>query len=583
MSKPKSHNYNLPPFGRDFFGSNDIATQIGTGSIGGKASGLVGIKDTLDKNFPEGSYKNIEISIPRFVVIATGVFDRFMERNNLDEEALSGKHDQYIADDFQRADFPAEFVGDLRALVEGVRRPLAIRSSSMLEDAMYKPFAGVYATKMIPNNQPEIDDRFRRLIEGIKLIFASVFFRNARDYHEAAGFRTEEEKMAVIIQEVFGEEHYERFYPNLAGVARSYNYYPAGRSTPEQGVVDLALGLGKTIVDGGRSWTYCPAFPRVAPPTGSPAELVKLSQTRFWAVNLGKPPAHDPIRETEYMVEDDLKTAEYDNTIKDLVSTYRHADDRLVIGMGSEGARVLTFAPLLTLGIYPFNDLIKKLLEISHNSVGAPVEIEFAMILDPKGQKPARIGFLQVRPMVVSDEEITVDDDELNSEKRLISSNKALGNGVINSLCDILFIPPEKFAVSKTREIAEELSRHNRKMIEGKCHYILVGFGRWGSSDSWLGIPVEWGMISNSRVIIEAALPDMNKEMSQGSHFFHNLTSFKVFYFAVPLEGMYNINWDVLKSMAVVEKGDYVVHAKSEKPLTVKVDGRRGRGVILYE
>ncbi len=583
MNNAKPHNHDLPPFGRDFFGSSDIASRIGNGAIGGKASGLADIRNTLATHFPGGSYKNIEITIPRFVVITTDIFDRFMERNDLYGEALSGKPDQYIADDFQRADFPAEFIGDLRALVEGVKRPLAIRSSSMLEDAMYKPFAGVYATKMIPNNQPGTDDRFRRLIEGIKLIFASVFFRNARDYHEAAGFKTEDEKMAVVIQEVVGEEHYERFYPNLSGVARSYNYYPAGRSAPEQGVVDLALGLGKTIVDGGKSWTYCPAFPRVAPPTGSPAELVKITQTKFWAVNLGKPPGHDPIRETEYMVEDDLKTAEYDNTLKDIVSTYRHADDRLVIGMGADGARVLTFAPLLTLGIYPFNDLIKELLEICRESVGAPVEIEFAMNLDPRGKRPARLGFLQVRPMVVSDEEVTVEEDDLNSEKRLASSNKALGNGIVDTIDDIIFVPPDKFDVAKTGQIAEELSRHNRKMIEAKRHYILIGFGRWGSSDPWLGIPVEWGMISNTRVIIEAALPDMNKEMSQGSHFFHNLTSFKVFYFSVPLEGRFNINWDVLKNMEIIDETDHVVHARSVKPLTVKVDGRHGRGVILYE
>ncbi len=583
MDEPIGQKYELPPFGRDFFSSDFIASIIGTGSIGGKAAGLISIKNTIEKEFPDHKFKNIEITIPRFVVIATDIFDRFMLRNNLTESALSGKADQFIANDFQKAEFPAEFVGDLRGLIESVRKPLAVRSSSMLEDSMYKPFAGVYFTKMIPNNQPDTDTRFRRLVEAIRLIYASVYFRNARDYHRAAGIDTADEKMAVIIQEVVGETHYERFYPNLSGVARSYNYYPMGRAKPEQGVVDLALGLGKTIVDGGRSWTYCPAMPRVAPPTGSPAELVKISQNKFWAISLERPNTHDPIRETEYMVHAELPTAEYDNTLKDLVSTYRREDDRLVIGMGSPGARVLTFAPLLNLGNYPFNDLVKHLLKICPDAVGAPVEIEFAMTFDPQGKRPARFGFLQVRPMVVSDEEVTVDDNELQSDKLLVASNHVLGNGTANHLKDVIFVPPDTFDVAKTPQIAEELSQLNRNLIDAGKHYILIGFGRWGSSDPWLGIPVEWGMISNSRVIVEAALPDMNKEMSQGSHFFHNLTSFKVFYFSVPLAGPYRINWDKLKTMRIENRTENAIHAVNEEPLLVKVDGRLGRGVILHD
>jgi hypothetical protein len=571
----------LPRFDRDFFKSDNIVSVIGYGAIGGKASGLAFIQNALVNQFRHNTFENIEISIPRLAVIATNNFDNFMKRNNLYDMAASHEPDQYIAHAFNKAELPAEMVGDLRALIASVNTPLAIRSSSLLEDAMYEPFAGVYATKMIPNNQPDIDSRFRKLVEAIKFVYASTYFRAARDYHRSVGRSTMDEKMAVIIQEVVGRRHYDRFYPDIAGVARSYNFYSVGKTKPEDGVVDLALGLGKSIVDGGLVWSYSPAFPNLIPPVNSPRDLLKLTQTEFWAVNMGRSPAYDPIKETEFLVKGSLADAEYDGTLKYIASTYRSQDDRLVPGVGVDGPRALTFAPILSLEQYPLNNLIKVLMNTCEKAVGCEVEIEFALTFDSGNDYTARLGFLQVRPMVVSHSKIEITSDEMNSENVLAASDRVLGNGIVDSIRDIIYIMPELFNAKHTRQIAGQLSDFNSRMLDMNKPYLLIGFGRWGSSDPWLGTPVEWGNISGVKAIVEATLPDMDVELSQGSHFFHNLTSLQICYFSVHHAGPYRINWEWLKSQKEVSRTEFIRHISLDKELTVKVDGRSGRGVIL--
>jgi hypothetical protein len=387
--------------------------------------------------------------------------------------------------------------------------------------------------------------------------------------------------MAVIIQEVVGSRFNERFYPTLSGVARSYNFYPVGRAKPQEGVVDLALGLGKTIVDGGLVWSYSPVYPRVGPPVGSAGEMLKLSQTEFWAINMGRPPEYDPIKETEYLVKCSLADAEYDGSLKMVASTYQPQNDRIVTGIGADGPRVLNFAPILSAGIIPLNDLVKDLLEICREAVGSPVEMEFAMSIGTRGDLPARFGFLQVRPMVVSTEEISITEEELEGSNVLAASDRALGNGSIDDLHDIVFVDPETFNAKDTPRIATELAKLNRRLLDDGCPYLLIGFGRWGSSDPWLGMPVEWGQISGARAIIEATLPNMNVELSQGSHFFHNITSFQILYFSVRFDGRHKVDWDWLKQQDVVGRTDHVCHVRVDRPLRVKVDGRSSRGVIL--
>ena len=406
----------LPSFDRHFWDGAFHFTRIGTGAMGGKATGLNFAKDLLAREIAASDFPGIEINVPTMAVIATDCFDEFIARNHLGELPVEEMPDDRIGLAFEQADLPVELLGDLRALITQVKTPLAIRSSSLLEDALNRPFAGVYATKMIPNNQFDPDSRFRRLVEAIKFVYASTFFREARDYIKTTGCDPSEEKMAVIIQEVVGLRHGDRFYPDVSGVARSYNFYPTGTARPEEGVASLALGLGKTIVDGGVSWTFSPAYPKNPPPFGSVQELLRGTQTDFWAINMGKAPAYDPVSETEYMVLGSLKEAETDDVLRHLASTFDPVRDRVIPGTGARGARILDFAPLLVLEQFPINRLIQALLKAAETALGANVEIEFALtIQDSRGQPPqARLGFLQVRPMVVSEEVVDVSVADLS-------------------------------------------------------------------------------------------------------------------------------------------------------------------------
>src|SRR6516164_3537002 len=572
----------LAPFDRNFWDGRFCFTRIGTGALGGKAGGLVFIKDLLAEAVDPAHYPNIEVNVPTMAVIATGCFDDFTERNRLNDLHFNELTDDRIGHVFENADLPAELLGDLRALSMEVKTPLAIRSSSLLEDALDRPFAGVYGTKMIPNNQFDADTRFRRLIEAIKFVYASTYFREARDYIRTTGCCPSEEKMAVIIQEVVGRRHGDRFYPDLSGVGRSYNFYAFAPARPTDGVVSLALGLGKTIVDGGVTWTYSPAYPHKPPPFASVSDLLRGTQTEFWAVNMGKPPAYDPISEIEYLQQASIKDAEADDTLRFVASTYDPARDRVVPGTGIRGARILNFAPLLQLEQFPLNGLIRTLLRKAEESLNAEVEIEFAVTIEqPRGQ-PAklRLGFLQVRPMVVSEEVVDVTTAELASSAAVVASDMVMGNGVQTDLEDIVFVRPENFSAMRTPLIAEQLGALNRILTDEHKSYVLIGFGRWGSSHPSLGIPVDWSQISGARTIVEATLPDMNVELSQGSHFFHNLSSFCANYFMVQHDGPFPINWEWLNRQPVVHETEFVRLVRPSVPLFIRVDGRSARGVV---
>ena len=578
----------FPQFDRRFLESDEHFTVIGTGALGGKATGLAFIKNILEQHRPPGTFADIVVSIPTLTVVATDVFAEFMAHNRLYDVALSDTPDERIAHAFQRAELPPLIVGDLRALIARLHQPLAIRSSSLLEDALQHPFAGTYETKMVPNNQATADARFQRLVEAVKLVYASTFFRDAKCYMQAIGHDPAHERMAVIIQEVVGRRHNERFYPAVSGVLRTHNFYPCPPAQPEDGVVSLALGLGKTIVDGGACWSYSPRFPEHGPPVSSARELLRCTQARFWAVNMGPPPPYNPISETEYLVEADLSAAEYDDTLRRLASKYDGASDRLRLGTGGAGPRVLTFAPLLELPDVPLNPLLERLASVCKVALGADVEIEFAMTLDePAGDAAERscrhrFGFLQLRPMLVSSERIEVTDEELHGPSVLVSTARALGNGVLDGITDVIYVRPDNFEARHTRAIAGELMQRNAQLAAEGRSCVLIGFGRWGSSDPWLGTPVTWPQISAARVIVEATRPDMNVEPSQGTHFFHNLTSFRVQYFTVPHQGPHAIAWDWLARQSAVAQTELIRHVRLATPLRCKVDGRSGRGVILH-
>jgi hypothetical protein len=576
-------NNGLQSFGRRFFGVEQTFSRIGKGQLGGKGAGLDLIRRKILSRLEAEEFEGFEVAVPTLTVLGTEVFELFIERNNLREIALSDAPDDRIAHAFQKASIPAEYVGDLRALIAGVNTPLAVRSSSLLEDALNHPFAGVYETKMIPNNQPSPDVRFKRLCEAIKFVYASAFFAGAKRYLRSVEQDIETERMAVVIQEVVGERRGDRFYPVLSGVGRSYNYYPSGHSEPEDGVVDLALGLGKQIVDGGLSWSFSPAYPKSPLPFNDIGDILKNTQREFWAVNMGTRPMPDPIHETEFLTEAKLEDAEYDDVISLLVSTYDGGSDLIRPGMAKPGPRILDFAPLLRGFSLPLNALVKRLLEISVEELGSAVEIEFAVEMGDFPKTPARFGFLQARPMMLPGDEIELPAEELECEGIVVASEQSLGNGLREDITDVVFLKPEVFEAKHTRAMVKELEAINRNLTEAGRQCILIGFGRWGSSDEWLGVPVDWGQISSARVIVEATTPDMITDMSQGSHFFHNVISFRVLYLSVKHTGPRQIDFDWLNQQSCVEETTFVKHVRLDDPLSIKVDGRSGRGVIRHD
>ncbi len=541
--------------------------------------------DMLAHEIDSRAFSNVDVNVPTMAVVATGFFDEFIAQNRLDKLPLEELSDDRIAHAFQQAELPVELLGDLRALTMQVKTPLAVRSSSLLEDALEHPFAGVYSTKMIPNNQLDPDSRFRRLVEAIKFVYASTHFSAARSYLKtvtSTDHKTATEKMAIILQEVVGRRHGDRFYPDVSGVARSYNFYPTGPARPEDAVASLAFGLGKTIVDGGAAWTFSPAFPKIPRPYGSIRELLRDSQTKFWAVNMGKV-EYDPINELEYMTHVSLVDAEGDDSLRFVASTYVPADDRIVAGLFPRGPRVLDFAPILVEEEFPVNNVIKALLQAAEKATGAKVEIEFAWTFDKTRGRPARarLGFLQVRPMAVSHECVTVSEADLCDPNVVVASNMVMGNGAYNDIRDIVFVCPERFSPIHTPAMAEQIDRINRQLTDQHRPFLLIGFGRWGSSHSSLGIPVNWSQISGARVIVEATLPEMDVELSQGSHFFHNLSAFGASYFMVPHGRKLGIDWDWLNRQQVIDESEFVRHVRPADSLMVRVDGRHSRGVIL--
>ncbi len=564
-------------------GTSGPVTRVGRGEIGGKAQGLVRLERVLTSRVEGGTFESVRVEIPWFWVIATDWFDLFMEKNRLYEVALSDTRESHMANAFQRAELPEELVGELKNLVSDVHAPLAVRSSSLLEDSLEEPFAGVYQTKMVPNNQFSREARLRTLCEAIKFVYASAFSRDAKSYRRAMGRPHEEEKMAVMIQEIVGLRHGDRFYPNVSGVGRSYNFYSLGYSRPRDGVVSLALGLGKTVVDGGRTWTYCPAHPKVKPPFAGTKDLLKQTQNRFWSVNMGKPPTYDPIQETEYLFEGDLGHAERDGVLKEVASTYDPQSERLTPGVGRPGARVLDFAPLLELNQVPLNALIKDLMSACEEEWKSPVEIEFAVNFDPGSANGARFGFLQVRPMFLSDDRVEVGEDELHGDRVVVASEQVLGNGRQDSIKDVVYVKPDAFSAKDSWLIAAELEEMNRRLLEKGRPYLLIVLGRLGTSDPWLGIPVRWGQVSGAKVIVEASSPDMNVDMSQGSHFFHNVACLQILYFSTDKTGKHPVDWSWLEGGNVEQESRFVRHVTLDEPLRIKVDGRSSRGVIRRE
>ena len=565
-------------FHRERFDRYSNFARIGEGSLGGKGRGLAFIDHIIKRHPDLNDYDNAEVMIPKTVVLCTDIFDEFMDTNGLYQVALSDIPDEEILRYFLHARLPARLIGDLMAFLDVVETPLAIRSSSLLEDSHYQPFAGIYATYMIPH----VDDKYERLhmlSDAIKAVYASVYYRDSKAYMTATSNVIDQEKMGVILQEVVGERHDDRFYPTLSGVARSVNYYPIGDERAEEGTVNLALGLGKYIVDGGQSLRLSPAHPNQVLQTSELEMALKETQTRFYALDLANPPATFLKDDGFNILNLRVAKAEPDGTLQYIASTYDPTDQVLRDGIYEGGRKVITFCGVLQHGIFPLPELLQKVLAYGQDEMRRPVEIELAANIH--ADRTGELYLLQIRPMV--DNKLMLDEDlaGVPDDQCLLRSHNAIGHGIITDIDDIIYVKTDGWSAADNPQIAEEIDTINRRYLESGRSYILVGPGRWGSSDPWLGIPVKWPAISAAKVIVEAGLQNYRVDPSQGTHFFQNLTSFGVGYFTINDylgDGVYR--QDILNALPAAEETQHVRVVHIESPLTIKIDGMRKEGIV---
>lgn len=553
--------------------------RVGTGSLGGKARGLAFMHSLFDRYGISERFEGVHLGVPRTAVLATDLFDDFLDNNNLRGYALGDVADWDIVKAFVHSDVKFELPPELEDYID---EPIAVRSSSLLEDALYQPFAGTYATLMLPNDHPDRDVRREQLSQAIRYVYASVFFRNAKSYLDATPNRVEEEKMAVVIQELVGNHYGDYFYPHIGGTARSYNYYPVGPQRPDDGVAQVVLGLGIRVVEGRLSLRFSPVHPKVIGQFSNLNNTIKNSQKLFNALDMTKPFLPDEDQAYGNLAELDLETAEKHGTLWPVGSVYSRENDRIYEGIGRKGVRLVTFAHVLKSEIFPLAKILELVLNLGRAAMSCPVEIEFAVNLDPVAGGPKQFGFLQLRPLVVGREQDEVDLTAINGDRIVCYCSKALGNGRIDGINDIIFVKPDSFDASKTTVIAQQVGALNKKMQAEGRQYLLIGPGRWGSSDSWLGIPVVWSQISAARVIVETSLDDFVVEPSQGSHFFQNLTAFSVGYFSLnPLVKEDRLDWKWLEAHATIEETDYLRHVSVPSSLEIRIDGRTGNAAIF--
>ncbi|HEX4782750.1 MAG TPA: PEP/pyruvate-binding domain-containing protein, partial [Candidatus Sulfotelmatobacter sp.] len=568
-------------FKPDTFKPSDSSfLRIGSGSLGGKARGLAFVRHLLRTRRIIRRFAGVRISVPPAAVIATDLFDQFLAENNLSDFALHCDEDDEIQKRFLDATLPVSLQEDLKAFLSEVDYPLAIRSSSLLEDSQYQPFTGVYETFMLGNQQPTLLARLDELSEAIKRIYASTFSQHAKAYVRATPYRLEEEKMAVILQQVVGRAHGSRFYPDFSGVVRSHNFYPVEPMTFADGIAAVALGLGRTVVDGGKCLSFCPRYPRNLLQFSSVEDILANTQTEFCALELDRVsheggPGH--LREVRF----GLDVAEADGTLHAVASTYSADNHAVYDGLSRPGARVVTFAPMLKLGIFPLAAILELLVRAGEDALGNPVEIEFAVRL-PGGDEPAEFGFLQIRPLTLARDHQDLSIDAVDSSQLICKSTKVLGNGRMDNLYDIIVVDSQRFERSRSQEVARAVAHFNATLSADNRPYLLIGVGRWGSNDPWLGIPVEWDEISGARAIIEAGFHDFRVTPSQGSHFFQNLTAFQVGYFTVnPDAGEGSVDWQWLAEQPAIEEQGCVRHLQFATPIRVIMNSRTSQGVIF--
>ena len=554
--------------------------RIGDGSLGGKGRGLAFI-GAMVKRYPKLEHDHFAVTIPKTVVICTDIFDEFMETNELYPVVLSEVDDETILKYFLRASLPARLIEDLMAFFDVVKSPIAVRSSSLLEDSHYQPFAGIYSTYMVPKLEDKYD-MLRTLSDAIKAVYASVFYRDSKAYMTATSNLIDQEKMAIVLQEVVGNRYNDRFYPTISGVARSLNFYPIGNEKAEDGIANIALGLGKYIVDGGQTLRFSPRHPHNILQMSTMDFALRETQTRFYALDLKNLADQFSVDDSFNLLRLNLKDADADGSLKFIVSTYDPYDQVIRDGYYPGGRKILSFVNVLQHEVFPLADTLDQILHVGQDEMGRPIEIEFAVNIDPQNPGFATFYLLQVRPIVDNKEVMEEDLTLVEQEDTILTSTSVLGHGIVTDVQDIIYVKTGAFCSSNNQSIAYDIEKMNRQFTGEEKNYVLVGPGRWGSSDSWLGIPVKWPHISNARVMVECGLENYRVDPSQGTHFFQNLTSFGVGYFTInPFKGDGWFDEGYLNSLPAVEETEYLRHVRFDKPVVIKMDGKKSLGVVL--
>ncbi len=572
----------IADFKRDSFDEYSIFTRIGDGSLGGKARGLAFLDTLIKRNKLYDKYDEVVITIPRTLVLCTDVFDEFMEDNELYKIALTEKNDEVILKKFVKARLPMRIHEDLFKFISVVNNPIAIRSSSLLEDSHYQPFAGIYNTYMIPNVITDEKLMSEMLCNAIKCVYASAFYKDSKAYMTATANIIDEEKMGIVLQEVTGKQSGEKFYPVISGVARSINFYPIEPEKPENGIANIALGLGKYIVDGGVTLRFSPKYPKKVLQISTPEMALRETQKHFYALDLCASNFKPSIDDSINILKLKISEAEKDKSLKHIASTFDFNNNIIRDGVNYDGKKLITFSNILKHDTFPLAKIIEDILEIGQEEMGKPVEIEFAVDMNSTSEIKKVFNILQIRPIVANNQTIDEDLSEIPDKSLILSSDSALGNGIIDDIFDFVYVKPESFNAAKNNEIVEMISKINEQFIEEQKNYILVGPGRWGSSDPWLGIPVRWAQISAARIIVESGLENYRIDPSQGTHFFQNLIAFRVGYFTInPFmkDGFYDL--DYLEGFDAIYEDDFIRHIRFKNPIVVKIDGQKNKGVIF--
>jgi CheY-like chemotaxis protein len=553
----------------------DKIIQLTEGSMGGKGRGLAFLNSLLTAMDIDDEFDNISIKLPRTAIIGTHEFDIFLEQNKLQSKELIKHSDKEINQIFSEAKLSDELKNKLKIMLEKIDYPLAIRSSGLLEDSQSQPFAGIYNTYMLPNNRnPERN--LEQLCTAIKLVLASPFKKDARQYIESINYKLDEEKMAVVIQEIAGHKSKDGlFYPHLSGVAQSYNFYPSSRMTHKDGIAAIAVGLGKGIVEGERAFRYCPKHPKID--LLKPEDIVENNQRKFYALDLNLTEFDFNKDEESFLQHQRLSKKQKEEEFKLFTSVWDYQNSSFIDGDYAEGPRVLTFRQLIHFNKYPLSQIINRFLEIGEIAMGVPIEIEFAA--DFANNEP-KFYILQIRPLSINKEAVKLDLDNISEEKAVLITKRGMGNGTMDDISDIVFVLPDKFDNKETLAMSQELEKINKKLKAEERKYILIGPGRWGSSDRFLGIPVHWANINMAKVIVEASLENFSVDASQGSHFFHNLVAMGVGYLTVRNKEDY-LDWEWLQKQPVINKEEHIWHVRPKKNVVVKIDGKTGKAVIL--